>query len=74
MCRISSDMAATLVLTAVLGIIGYFLAETCNSIKTLEKDVITIREKIIAFEATRLSRQEIMTMISEYHTTHLPAK
>ena len=57
-------MAATLVLTAVLGIIGYFLAETCNSIKTLEKDVITIREKIIAFEATRLSRQEIMAMIS----------
>lgn len=70
MYRISSDTAATFVLTAVLGIIGYFLSETCNSIKTLEKDVITIREKIITFEATRISRKDIMEMVSEYHSTH----
>ena len=64
MFRVNSDAAA------ILGIIGYFLSETCNSIKTLEKDVITIREKIIAFEATKISRKDIMEMIAEYHTTH----
>ena len=70
MFRVNSDAAATFVLTAILGIIGYFLSETCNSIKTLEKDVITIRERIIAFEATKISRKDIMEMIAEYHTTH----
>ena len=70
MFRINSDAASTFILTAVLGIIGYFLSETCNSIKTLEKDVITIREKIITFEATRITRKGIMEMISEYHATH----
>ena len=70
MFRINSDAASTFILTAVLGIIGYFLSETCNSIKTLEKDVITIREKIITFEATRITRKGIMEMISEYHSTH----
>lgn len=70
MFRVNPDAAATFVLTAILGIIGYFLSETCNSIKTLEKDVITIREKIIAFEATKISRKDIMEMIAEYHTSH----
>ena len=49
---------------------GYFLMQTFATIKSLEKDIITIREKISAFEATRLTRQDILEMISDYHENH----
>ena len=49
---------------------GYFLMQTFSTIKSLEKDVITIREKIGILEATRLTRQDIMAMISDYHENH----
>lgn len=54
----------------MLAIIGYFLMQTFATVKNLEKDIITIREKISAFEATRLTRKEIMEMISDYHAHH----
>ena len=49
---------------------GYFLMQTFSTIKSLEKDIITIREKISVFEATRLTRQDIMEMIADYHENH----
>jgi hypothetical protein len=57
-------------MAALLAIIGYFLMETCNSIKGLEKDVVTIREKVTVFEATRITRRDISEMIAEYHSSH----
>lgn len=57
-------------LAALLGIISYFLMQTFATIKNLEKDVISIREKISAFEATRMTRKDILDMISDYHRHH----
>ncbi|MBR2510435.1 MAG: hypothetical protein IKB71_11925 [Lentisphaeria bacterium] len=44
--------------------------QTFATIKSLGKDIITIREKMSALEATRLTRKDIMEMISEYHDHH----
>jgi hypothetical protein len=54
----------------LLAIIGFFSAQTYFTIKSLEKDVITIRLKLAEFEASRLSRAEIRELIAEYHNTH----
>ena len=70
MIRLSSDTIAAVVLAALLGIISYFFMETCTSLKSLEKDMITIREKITAIEATRITRKDIAEMIADYHSTH----
>ena len=64
------DAFLKIVLTVLLAVIGFFLMQTFTTIKNLEKDIITIREKIITFEATRLTRKDIMAMISDYHTNH----
>lgn len=58
------------VLAALLAIISYFLMQTFSTIKSLERDIITIREKLSALEATKLTRRDIMEMISEYHDHH----
>lgn len=70
MLKINSDIVLSLTLTAVLAVIGYFLMETCNSIKGLEKDVVTIREKITALESKRITRNDIKEMIADYHASH----
>ena len=70
------DAFLKICLTVMLALIGFFLMQTFATIKNLEKDVITIREKISAFEAARLTRNDIMGMISDYHLNHpcLPKK
>ena len=70
MFKINPDTIFAIVISVLLGLIGYFLKETCVSIKGLEKDIITIREKMLVLEATRITRADIKEMISEYHTTH----
>ena len=64
------DSFLKVVLTVLLAIIGFFMMQTFSTIKSLEKDIITIREKISAFEATRLTRQDILAMIADYHVNH----
>ena len=64
------DHFLKLCLTVSLAVIGFFLMQTFLAIKNLEKDIITIREKISAFEATRMTRKDIMEMISDYHENH----
>lgn len=64
------DALLKITLTIMLAVIGFFLMQTFSTIKSLEKDIITIREKIIVLEATRLERSDIMRMISDYHQTH----
>jgi hypothetical protein len=68
--KLNGDLIVGVALTAVLGIIGYFLAQTCSSLRGLEKDVVTIREKITALETSRITRADIKEMIKEYHSTH----
>ena len=70
MGNINSDWFFKGILAILLGIIGFFLMQTFATIKSLEKDIITIREKMSALEATRLTRKDIMEMISEYHDHH----
>ena len=65
MGNINSDWFFKGILAILLGVIGFFLMQTFATIKSLEKDIITIREKISAFEATRISRKDIMEMISD---------
>ena len=57
-------------LAALLGLISFVLMQTFSTIKNLEKDIITIREKISAFEATRMTRKDIMEMVADYHMHH----
>lgn len=70
MCKINHDTLILSVLGLLLAVIGYFLKETYISIKSLEKDVITIREKMLVLETTRITREDIKEMIVEYHATH----
>ena len=68
--KINSDWLFKGTLAILLGVIGFFLMQTFATIKSLEKDIIMIREKISAFEATKLTRKDIMQMISDYHDHH----
>lgn len=70
MNKVLPDWLYKAILGVMLTIICYFMAQTFATIKSLEKDVISIREKILVFEATRLSRKEIVEMIADYHTNH----
>ena len=54
----------------LLTMTGFFSAQTFLSIKTLEKEVISIRIKLAEFEAKRIDRDEIRQLISEYHNSH----
>ena len=74
MGNINPDWFFKGILAILLGVIGFFLMQTFATIKSLEKDIITIREKISAFEATRISRKDIMEMIADYHENHPCAK
>ena len=55
----------------LLTMTGFFSAQTFLSIKTLEKEVISIRIKLAEFEAKRIDRNEIHRMIAEYHESHM---
>ena len=68
--KIGADWLFKGTLAILLGVIGFFLMQTFATIKNLEKDIIMIREKISAFEATKLTRKDIMQMISDYHDHH----
>ena len=68
--KINSDWFFKGTLAILLGVIGFFLMQTFSTIKSLEKDIITIREKLSALEATKLNRKDIMEMISDYHDHH----
>ena len=72
--RITSDWFFKSILAILLGVIGFFLMQTFATIKSLEKDIITIREKMSALEATKLTRKDIMEMIADYHENHPCAK
>ena len=58
------------IMLLMLSIIGFFVKETFASIKSLEKDVVSIRVKLADFEAKRISREEIEKIIKNYHDTH----
>ena len=58
----------------MLLVISFYTTQTFYSIKTLEKDVVTIRIKLAEFEAKRMSREEICTLIKEYHDSHSDIK
>lgn len=67
---VTFDSFLKIVLTVLLAIIGFFMMQTFATIKSLEKDIITIREKIVKIESTRVSRKDIMEMIADYHVNH----
>lgn len=57
-------------LSFLLTLLGSVLLQTFATIKNLEKDIITIREKISAIEASRVTRKDIQEMIADYHACH----
>lgn len=54
----------------MLAVIGFFCKETFATLKTLEKDVVTIRLKLQQLEDTRVSRETIEKIIKDYHHNH----
>lgn len=64
------DNVVKTILTILLGITSFFAAQTYFSIKALEKDVVTIRVKLAELETSRITRQEIREIVSEYHNSH----
>lgn len=64
------DIFFKIFLSFLLTMLGSVLLQTFATIKSLEKDIITIREKIVQIESTRISRKDIMEMIADYHNCH----
>jgi hypothetical protein len=62
--------AITGFITVLLLIIGFFAKETFITIKSLEKDISTIRVKLAEIEAERISRDKIEKIIKDYHDYH----
>lgn len=58
------------IILLLLGIVSFFAKETYSTIKSLERDVFSIRLKLADFEAKRISREEIERIIRDYHDTH----
>lgn len=67
---LKGDNLMKIVLTVLLSVVSFFVTQTYFSIKSLEKDVVTIRVKLAEFESSRISRSEIRELISEYHNSH----
>ena len=65
------DILMKVLIGVLLAVVGFFVTQTYYSIKALEKDVVTIRLKLAEFEASRISRNEIKSLIAEYHNTHV---
>lgn len=64
------DIFYKIFLSFLLTFLGSVLLQTFATIKSLEKDIITIREKISAIEASRVTRKDIAEMIADYHNCH----
>ena len=64
------DIFFKIFLSFLLTMLGSVLLQTFATIKSLEKDIITIREKIVQIESTRISRKDISEMIADYHNCH----
>lgn len=64
------DIFFKIFLSFLLTMLGSVLLQTFATIKSLEKDIITIREKIVQIESTRISRKDIAEMIADYHACH----
>ena len=69
-----SDNFLKIVLTVLLSVVSFFVTQTYFSIKTLEKDVVTIRVKLAELETARITRKEIRELIAEYHNSHPQSK
>lgn len=65
-----ADNFIKIVLTVLLSIVSFFVTQTYFSIKSLEKDVVTIRVKLAEFESSRITRNEIREIVAEYHNSH----
>lgn len=65
-----SENASKIIFWILLMLCGFFFAQTYLSMKQLEKDVVSIRITLEKLEGSRISRQEIRELISEYHNTH----
>lgn len=57
-------------ITVLLLVISFFAKETFITIKTLEKDIVVIRERLTAIEAQKLTREQITDIIKDYHDNH----
>lgn len=64
------DNFLKIALTVLLSVVSFFVTQTYFSIKTLEKDVVTIRVKLAELETSRITRTEIRELIAEYHNSH----
>lgn len=64
------DNVVKIVLAVLLSIVSFFVTQTYFSIKSLEKDVVTIRVKLAELETARITRSEIREIIAEYHNSH----
>ena len=58
------------VLIVLFGIVSFFSVQTFSSIKSMEKEVITIRLKLVELESSRITREEIRELIKDYHDSH----
>lgn len=64
------DTIVKVILTALLSVVSFFVTQTYFSIKSLEKDVVTIRVKLAELETARITRTEIKEIVAEYHNSH----
>lgn len=67
---LKNDTIGKMFFGLLLAVTGFFSSQTYLSIKTLEKEVISIRIKLAEFEAKRIDRDEIKQLIIEYHESH----
>ena len=67
------NIGKTIVCTVIIvlfGIVSFFSVQTFSSIKSMEKEVITIRLKLVELESSRITREEIRELIKDYHDSH----
>ena len=67
---LKGDNLVKIILTVLLSVVSFFVTQTYFSIKSLEKDVVTIRVKLAELETSRITRSEIREIVSEYHNSH----
>ena len=65
-----SDRILELIIAALLAICGYFLIQTVDSIKTVEKELSVVRVAVEKIDAARITRQEVRELIADYHNNH----
>ena len=67
---LKGDNLVKIILTVLLSVVSFFVTQTYFSMKSLEKDVVTIRVKLAELETSRITRSEIREIVSEYHNSH----